>query len=65
MEDMSPCPFWPQNIGPYMTELSQLYCELNNVLTLQKRPQLCATISSAFLITLMQTYPDYVTEPIS
>jgi hypothetical protein len=31
MENTSPCLFWPQDIGPYMTELSHLYCELNSV----------------------------------
>lgn len=31
MEDTSPCVFWPQDIGPYMTELSLLYSELECV----------------------------------
>jgi len=31
MEDTTPCVFWPQDIGPYLTELFHLYYELNNV----------------------------------
>lgn len=38
MEDFSPCPFWPQDIGPYMTELSHLYCQLNNVVNAAEAP---------------------------
>ena len=31
MEDTAPCLFWPQDIGPYLTELTRLYCELKNI----------------------------------
>lgn len=38
MDDTSPCLFWTQDVGPYTTELSHLYCELHTVINAEEAP---------------------------
>lgn len=38
MEDTSSCLFWPRDIGPYLVELSHLYCKLKNAVSAAEAP---------------------------